>query len=152
MDWFVRAFLKASLAWFGAGVLLGLAMAAFPDLTAYRTAHLHINLLGFVGQIIFGVSLHVIPRFFGHPLVFPKLGGLQFWLAQPGLLLLAGGFALRAAALPGASFSIVSGAVLSAAAAGCYIVNLWATINASTLRPLSRGRPIPLRPQAQADE
>mgnify|MGYP003342802645 CR=1 FL=1 len=30
MDWFVRAFLKASLAWFGAGVLLGLSMAVFP--------------------------------------------------------------------------------------------------------------------------
>ena len=31
MDWFVRAFLKASLAWFGAGVLLGLSMAVLND-------------------------------------------------------------------------------------------------------------------------
>ena len=152
MDWFVRAFLKASLAWFGAGVLLGLSMAVFPDLVAYRTAHLHINLLGFVGQMIYAVSLHVVPRFFGHPLVYPKLGGTQFWLAQPGLALLAGGFALRVTAAPGAYPAIVAGAVLSAAAAACYIVNVWATINASAVRPLARGRPVPLRPQAQADE
>ena len=151
MDWFVRSFLKASLVWLGAGIVLGVAMAIDPPLAAYRTAHLHINLLGFVGQMIYGVSLHVVPRFFGHPLVHPRLAEAQFWLAQPGLVLLAGGFALRVTGAGPAGAMIVLGAVLSSAAAACYIVNLWRTINASTIMPLSRGRPVPLARQPQAD-
>ena len=151
MDWFVRAFLKASLVWLGVGIALGIAMAIAPPLSVYRTAHLHINLLGFVGQMIYGVSLHVVPRFFGHPLVHPRLGEAQFWLAQPGLVLLAGGFVLRVAGFGQAGAVIVAGGVLSGAAAGCYIVNLWRTINASTMMPLSRGKPVPLAHQPQAD-
>ena len=151
MDWFVRAFLKSSLAWFAAGVTLGLAMALFPALAVYRTAHLHLNLLGFVAQMIYGVSLHVVPRFFGHPLVYPRLAGVQFWLAQAGLVLLAGGFAFRVPALPGATIMIAAGALLSSAAAFCYIVNVWRTIDASAMRPLARGKAVPMMHQPQAD-
>ena len=46
MDWFVKAFLKASLAWLALGVSLGLAMAAHPMWTIYRVAHMHMVLLG----------------------------------------------------------------------------------------------------------
>ena len=151
MDWFVRSFLKASLLWFALGAGLGLAMAINPSLAVYRTAHLHINLLGFVGQMLYGVSLHVVPRFFGHPLVYQRLAVAQFWLAQPGLALLAGGFALRVTGTAYAGAAIVTGAAFSTLAAGCYIVNLWATINASTMKPLSHGKPVPLAHQPQAD-
>jgi heme/copper-type cytochrome/quinol oxidase subunit 1 len=151
MDWVVRAFIKTSLAWLAIGVALGLAMALYPPLTVYRTAHLHINLLGFVAQMIYGVSLHVVPRFFGHPLVHPRLGEAQFWLAQPGLALLAGGFALRVTNTGPSGALIVAGASLSSAAAACYIVNVWRTINASEMKPLSRGKPVPLARQPQAD-
>jgi cbb3-type cytochrome oxidase subunit 1 len=151
VDWFVKAFLKSSLAWFAVGATLGLAMAIHPPFTVYRTVHLHINLLGFVGQMIYGVSLHVVPRFFGHPLVHPRLAAAQFWLAQPGLALLVAGFALRVHGSGIAEPLLVSGAILSTAAAGCYIVNLWATINASAMKPLSHGKPVPLAPQRQAD-
>lgn len=151
MDWFVKAFLKSSLAWFATGVTLGLAMAVYPPLAVYRIAHLHLNLLGFVGQMIYGVSLHVVPRFFGHPIVYPRLAAAQFWLAQAGLVLLATGFALRVPGIGGASVLIASGATLSAAAAYCYIVNIWRTIDASSMRPLARGRPVPLQHQPQAD-
>jgi cbb3-type cytochrome oxidase subunit 1 len=151
MDWFVRSFLKASLVWFALGIALGLAMAIEPTLAVYRTAHLHINLLGFVGQMLYGVSLHVVPRFFGHPLVHRRLAVAQFWLAQPGLALLAGGFALRVIGATLAGSMIVAGAIVSAGAAACYIVNLWATINASSMKPLSHGKPVPLAHQPQAD-
>lgn len=151
MDWFVRSFLKASLVWFALGVALGLAMAIDPALAVYRTAHLHINLLGFVGQMLYGVSLHVVPRFFGHPLVYPRLASAQFWLAQPGLALLAAGFALRVVGAPFAGTLVVSGAALSALAAACYIANIWSTINASSMKPLSHGKPVPLAHQPQAD-
>jgi hypothetical protein len=61
MDWFVVVpFSRASLVWFSLAVVLAVAMAIVPTLTVYRTAHLHMALLGFVTQMIYGVALHVI--------------------------------------------------------------------------------------------
>jgi hypothetical protein len=36
MDWFVKAFIRASLAWFALGILLGIAIAAYPPWLVYR--------------------------------------------------------------------------------------------------------------------
>jgi cbb3-type cytochrome oxidase subunit 1 len=150
MDWFVRAFIKSSLVWFAAGITLGLAMAIFPTLAVYRLAHLHLNLLGFVAQMIYGVSLHVVPRFFGQPIVYRRLAGAQWWLAQAGVLLLVSGFALRVPGMSGATALIVAGAIASATAAYFYIVNLWVTIDASPMSATrSRGRAVPLAPQGE---
>ena len=52
MEWFVKAFVKASLAWLALGVTLGVAMAAHPAWMVYRPAHAHMNLLGFVTMMI----------------------------------------------------------------------------------------------------
>lgn len=151
MDWFVRAFLKASLSWFGAAVLLALAMALAPSLVVYRTAHLHLGLLGFVTQMIYGVALHVVPRFFGQPLVHRRLAEVQFWAAQSGLALLAGGFITRVHGWAPAQTLIGAGGLLSALAAGCFIVNLWRTIDASPMRAVNaRGRALHTLPQADA--
>ena len=151
MDWFVKYFIKSSLVWFSAAVLLAVAMALAPALTVYRTAHLHMALLGFVTQMIYGVALHVIPRFFGQPLVHRRAAEVQFWAAQAGLLLLASGFAARVHAFPFAPLALALGGSFSALGAGCFVVNLWRTIDAS---PMSRinatGRPVPLMPQPDA--
>jgi cbb3-type cytochrome oxidase subunit 1 len=133
MDWFVRAFLKGSLVWLSLAVTLALLMAFVPTLTVYRTAHLHMALLGFVAQMIYGVALHVIPRFFGQPLVHRRLAELQFWAAQLGLSALATGFILRVHGVPGASALIAAGGTLSAVGAGCFVVNVWRTIDASPM-------------------
>ena len=103
MDWFVRAYLKGSLVWFSIAILLAVAMALVPTLAMYRTAHLHIALLGFVTQMIYGVALHVIPRFFGQPLVHRRMAEVQFWTSQVGLTGLAAGFAMRITGMTGAS-------------------------------------------------
>ena len=131
MDWFVKAFLKASLAWLAAGVSLGLAMAIHPAWTVYRTAHLHMNLLGFVAMMIFGVAYHVIPRFTGHPLHSRRLATVQWWLANLGLATFVAGFVW----LPHAMFAtrarvcVGIGGVLSAAAAYVFVYNIWRTID-----------------------
>ena len=96
MEWFVKAFLKASLAWLGAGVALGLAMAVHPLWTVYRAVHLHMNLLGFVAMMIFGVAYHVIPRFTGHPLYSRRLAMVHWWTANFGLALFSIGLAAQA--------------------------------------------------------
>jgi hypothetical protein len=152
MDWFVRAFLKASLVWLSLAVLLALAMAFVPTLTVYRTAHLHMALLGFVGQMIYGVALHVVPRFFGQPLVYRRLAELQFWAAQVGLSALALGFISRIHGAPWAAGLIASGGLASALGAGCFVVNIWRTIDASPMSAVHQrgGRALTTLPQQDA--
>jgi cbb3-type cytochrome oxidase subunit 1 len=84
MDWSVKAFVKASLAWLALGVTLGVAMAARPGWAVYRPAHLHMTLLGFVAMMIYGVAHHVIPRFVGHPLHSRRLAGWHWWWPTRG--------------------------------------------------------------------
>lgn len=43
MDWFIKAFIRASLLWFAAGILLGIGMAVTPAWAVYRPAHAHMN-------------------------------------------------------------------------------------------------------------
>jgi len=95
MEWFVRAFTKASLVWLGLGVTLGVAMAAQPAWGVYRPAHVHMNLLGFITMMIYGVAYHVLPRFSGHPLYRRGLAGLHWTLANLGLATMVAGFGLQ---------------------------------------------------------
>ena len=131
MDWFVKAFLKASLGWLAAGVSLGIAMAVHPAWAVYRTAHLHMNLLGFVAMMIFGVAYHVIPRFTGHPLHNRRLAVIHWWLANGGLALFVAGLVM----LPHTAFGtparvvVAIGGILSAAASYAFVYNLWRTID-----------------------
>lgn len=142
MDRFVTAFLKASLVWLGLGVSAGVAMAIHPPWTVYRPAHLHMNLLGFVAMMIFGVALHVMPRFTGHPLHSRRLAVAQWWLANGGLALFVGGFMLRPHAAFGtpARALLATGGALSAAAAYAFIYNVWRTIDGKGLRHASAHR------------
>lgn len=131
MDWFVKAFLKSSLAWLASGVTLGIAMAVHPAWAVYRTAHLHMNLLGFVAMMIFGVAYHVIPRFTGHPLYSRRLAVLQWWLANIGLLVFVVGLGLLPQTMFATPARIVvgAGALMSGAAAYAFVVNIWRTID-----------------------
>lgn len=129
MEWFVKAFLKASLTWFGLGVTLGMLMALSPAWSVYRTAHFHMNFLGFVTMMIFGVAYHVIPRFTGNPLHSRRLAGWHFWISNAGLALLATGFAAVARTGRGAWPLLAVGGVVSAVGAYLFIYNLWRTID-----------------------
>ena len=129
MDWFVKAFMKSALAWLAAGVTLGVAMTIRPELVVYRTAHLHMNLLGFVAGMIFGVGYHVIPRFVGHPLHAPRLAAAHWWLANIGLALLAGGFILRVWDASRGQLFVIAGGTAAAAGAYCFAYNIWRTLD-----------------------
>ena len=146
MDWFVRWFIRAALAWLGVGVVLGTAMAFAPSTSVYRAAHMHANLLGFVAMMIFGVAYHVIPRFNGRPLHRRRWAVAHFWLANGGLFLLVAGWLVRFhLADPGRSL-VAAGALLSAAGAGLFIVNLWITLtprDALVVPGVGRSAPTP---------
>lgn len=133
MEWFVRAFLKASVAWLALGVTLGVAMAVHPAWTVYRPAHVHMVLLGFVTMMIYGVAYHVLPRFSGHALPSRRAAGWHWWASNVGLALMALGFGLRARGLA-ATALLGAGGVLSAFGAYFFAVLAWRTVDGP--RPL----------------
>ena len=65
------------------GITLGLAMAIHPAWVVYRPAHAHMNLVGFVVMMIFGVGYQMLPRFFGHPIHSRSLAVAHVWMANP---------------------------------------------------------------------
>lgn len=134
MDWFVRAFIKSGLAYLGLGVCFGLWMGFSPNAVIYRPAHAHLNLLGFVSMVIFGVAYHVIPRFTGHPLHSRSLAVAHWWASNTGLVALVLGF-IFLPWRPGTRVAIEGGAVLSAVGAFLFIYNLWRTLDGSAPRP-----------------
>lgn len=99
-----RWFVAASLLYALLGGLLGLAWLASPGLLpglALR-AHAHLMLVGFVGMMIFGIALHVLPRFTGRALYSERLADAQFALANLGLLAMVAGWLAGAPAAAGA--------------------------------------------------
>lgn len=138
MDWFVKAFMKASLAWLGLGVTLGVCMAAHPAWVIYRPAHAHLTLFGFVTMMIYGVAYHVIPRFTGHALFSRRLAAWHWWASNVGLALMVVGFALTPHGMRLSTPVLVVGGVLAALGAYAFIVNLWRTIDGAAMaRPVA---------------
>jgi heme/copper-type cytochrome/quinol oxidase subunit 1 len=153
MDWPVRAFLKAGLAWLALGVTLGVAMAAHPVWTVYRLLHVHMMMLGFVTMMIYGVAYHVVPRFAGHPLWSRRLAVWHWWGANVGLTLMAAGFAMRVvsdAASRASTPVLATGGTLSALGAYAFVFGIWRTIDGSrAAAPTVGTRPVPV-PLARA--
>ena len=86
MDRFVRNFIVVSIVYLGASSVLGVCMLWNESLLSLKFVHSHLNLLGWVSMMIYGVGYHVLPRFSGRPLKYPKMGELQFWTANIGLI------------------------------------------------------------------
>ena len=86
MDRFVKNFIGMSIIYLFVASIFGIVMLAHPDLLALKFVHSHLNMLGWVSMMIFGVGYHILPRFMGKPLKSPKLGEMQFWLANVGLI------------------------------------------------------------------
>jgi cbb3-type cytochrome oxidase subunit 1 len=141
MERYVLRFLRASLAWLAAGVSLGVAMAVHPAWVIYRTAHLHMLLLGFVVMMIAGVAYHVMPRFAATPLYSPRLATCHFVLANTGLALLAAGFVVRFHAATAGAWLLGIGGTLSAAGAYTLAWNLWRTLDRAAVAPSVLARP-----------
>lgn len=86
MDRFVKNFIGMSIVYLAMASLFGILMLANPSLLHLKFVHSHLNLLGWVSMMIFGVGYHILPKFTGRPLKSPKIGELQFWLANIGLI------------------------------------------------------------------
>jgi cbb3-type cytochrome oxidase subunit 1 len=95
MDRFVRNFIIVSIIYLGLSSILGIAMLWSQSLISLKFVHSHLNMLGWVSMMIYGVGYHVLPRFSGRPLKYPKMGELQFWAANLGLIGMLGFYTLN---------------------------------------------------------
>jgi len=97
MDKYAKAFVKASMIYLGIGAITGMCMVLWPDIRFTVTrVHTHINLLGFMAMMIYGVGYHILPRFMGRPVYSHRLGNIQVWLANITLVGLSASWILEA--------------------------------------------------------
>jgi cbb3-type cytochrome oxidase subunit 1 len=141
MEWFIKAFIRASLLWFGGGIVLGVAIAAHPPWLVYRPAHAHMNVVGFLTMLVFGVGYQLLPRLFGHPLHSRRLAIAHLFLANLGLAGLVLGFLLQPQGGRGVRWVTVTGGILFAAGALLWVFNLWRTFDAADARQRARQPP-----------
>lgn len=144
MDRPVVLFLKAGLVWLVLGVTLGVCMAVHPPLLAWRTAHIHMLLVGFVTGMIFGVGYHVFPRFAGRPLRHPSLTMPHWWVSNGGVAALATGFILRAEGVAWGPTVLAAGGAAAALGAYLFAWNVWRTIGAASLPRTISGVTLPV--------
>jgi cbb3-type cytochrome oxidase subunit 1 len=152
MDWYVKAFLKSSLAWLALGVSLGLGMAAHPPWTIHRAAHMHMVLLGFVTMMIYGVAYHVVPRFTGFALHSRRAAGWHWFISNVGLALMVIGFVVRTAEPAAGAPILLVGGSFSALGAYLFVYIVWRTIDGSPemRRAAARAQEAALRARRQA--
>ena len=138
MEWFIKAFIRASLLWFLTGIILGVAMAAHPAWIIYRPAHAHMVVVGFLTMLVFGVGYQLLPRLFGHPLHSHRLAIWHLFLANIGLGgMVVGFFTWPHDATSGHSFT-AGGGTLFALGAFFWVWNLWHTFNAADAKARAR--------------
>jgi cytochrome c oxidase cbb3-type subunit 1 len=145
MDWFVKAFIRASLAWFAAGIVLGVAMALQPAWVIYRPAHAHMNVVGFLTMMVFGVGYQLLPRLFGHKLYSNALAVAHWWAANLGLGAMIVGFILAPHTAGRSGLVTAAGGIGYAAGALGFVFNMWRTFNLAEARQRARGAPDPDR-------
>src|SRR5687767_12633348 len=143
MEWFIKAFIRASLLWFTAGIFLGLALAMQPEWIVYRPAHAHMNVVGFLTMLVFGVGYQLLPRMFGHPLHSPRLAIAHLYLANGGLAGLVGGFIVRAHDMTAGRWLSSVGGLVFAAGVMIWVWNLWHTFDAADARQRARASAAP---------
>jgi cbb3-type cytochrome oxidase subunit 1 len=86
MDKFVKGFIVMSIVYLGLAAVLGVLMLGNPNIIALKFVHSHLNMLGWVSMMIFGVGYHILPRFMGRPVYSNKVAEVQFYLANLSLI------------------------------------------------------------------
>jgi cbb3-type cytochrome oxidase subunit 1 len=88
MDRYVKGFIVMSIVYLGVAALLGIIMLGNQNVMALKFVHSHLNMLGWVSMMIYGVGYHILPRFMGRPVYSNKVGEAQFYLGNISLVTL----------------------------------------------------------------
>ena len=113
MDRFVKGFIVMSIVYLGISTIMGLLMLGNQSLLALKFVHSHLNMLGWVSMMIYGVGYHILPRFMGRALYSNRIGEVQFYLANISLVAMLVFYALNVYDPSGLyrTITVVSGAV-----------------------------------------
>jgi len=123
-------YLRMSVIYFILGTVIGFGMLLWPAESGYYTPiHVHLNLLGFMSMMIYGVGYHILPKFSGQLIYSPAIMRAQFWVSNAGLIgmVLSWPFALRDEASLFSSILIVS-AFLSVVGVILFTINILKTV------------------------
>ncbi len=114
-------FVSASLSYLMLGIGMGVFMAVRPGLIeTLLPVHAHINVLGWITMMIFGVGYYIIPSFSGKRLYSQRLAGINFWVANAGLI----GFLSLLSFREGAGSFIIFFALVELFSAAIFIFNI----------------------------
>jgi len=83
MNKLAKLFVKTSLIYLALSTILGVLITIGPG---YSFMHSHFALIGWVSFMLFGLAYESIPRYTSRALYSKKLGIIQFWLANIGLI------------------------------------------------------------------
>jgi hypothetical protein len=125
--WFLRAGMACLLAALAVGALLQAPalVAAHPALAVFGPAQLHLLVVGWLTQVIFGVAYWMFPRYSAErPRGSERLGWAAFGLLNGGLALRVAGEPLHALDYPTGGL-LVASAVLQLLAAWAFVLNTW---------------------------
>jgi hybrid cluster-associated redox disulfide protein len=124
MDRYTKGFVLASLVYFFLAAILGVWMGLAETGESVKFAHVHLNLLGFMAMMIYGVGYFILPRFNARPLKWPQLVPLHFFSANLGLI----GMVFTSSERPSAGFALF--ALLSVVSVFLFAINLGVTLAA----------------------
>ncbi|MBW2306047.1 MAG: DUF1858 domain-containing protein [Deltaproteobacteria bacterium] len=125
MDRTLRWFIIMSLVYFLVASILGVGLAMDAGGIGVRFAHVHLNLLGFMAMMIYGVGYFILPRFNARTLRWNRMVDVHFWLANVGLV---GMVLTHPLASAGGQALFALFAAASAASVALFVINLVATL------------------------
>lgn len=136
MDKFVKGFIVMSIVYLGISTVLGVCMLGNQSLLALKFVHSHLNMLGWVSMMIYGVGYHILPRFMGRPLYSNKIGEAQFYLANISLVAMLAFYSLNAFN-PNSMYQMLTMAfgIIQALAIFLFFYNMLMTLLAKTEQP-----------------
>lgn len=113
--------------------VLGLNFRPGPGLLSFVQTHGHVQLVGWAGLMIMGISMHVMPRMAGVPLAYPQWRSWILWLLICGLGLRIAGHSLVAYVRHAPGLEIVLGTVVLSGILECIGIGLYIALMRRTI-------------------
>ena len=150
MSTYMKQFIYASLFYLAAATILGALTGALSLGYWAQYGHTHLNLLGFMAMMVFGIGYFVLPRFNGADLRWPGLVALHFWLGNISLI---GMVIFRGLAVDTGNDTyqglFIASASIQSISILMFVVNLWVTLAAKKPQVETVSQPTNSAPMAR---